>query len=82
MALWWIGNIVFLFVVIPLVVMLLNRVMRPAVEIKKYADDVLEHGVLLIATLDAVEALLETRQLVKQVGSGVDRYGRALQKIL
>ena len=82
MALWWVGNALFLVVIIPVVVLLLNRLMRPAVEIKRYADDVLEHGVLLIASLDAVEKLVETRDLVRQVGSGVARYGRALDKIL
>lgn len=82
MTLWWIGNIVFVAVIIPVVIMLLNRVLRPALEIGKYADDVLEHGVILIASLDATEELLKTRDLVKQVGAGVGRYGAALDRIL
>jgi hypothetical protein len=82
MTLWWIGNIVFLLVIIPVVIMLLNRVLRPAIEVKKYTDDVLEHGVLLIASLDATEELLKTRDLVKDVGAGVGRYGAALDRIL
>jgi hypothetical protein len=82
MTLWWIANIVFLAVIIPVVIMLLNRVLRPALEIGKYSDDVLEHGVILIASLDATEELLKTRDLVKQVGAGVGRYGAALDRIL
>jgi hypothetical protein len=82
MTLWWIANVIFLLVVIPVVLFLLNRVLRPAVEIRKYADDVLEHGVNAIAALDATEELLRTRDLVKQVGAGVGRYGQALARII
>ncbi len=82
MALWWIGNIIFVALIIPVVIMLLNRVLRPAAEIKKYTDDILEHGVILIASLDATEELLKTRDLVKEVGGGVGRYGAALDRIL
>jgi hypothetical protein len=78
---WWIGNAV-LAAVIPVVILLLNRVIRPAVEIRKYADDILEHGVGLSGTLDPVPALADTRDLVKQVGEGVSRYGAALDKLL
>ncbi|MFN2388980.1 MAG: hypothetical protein ABR575_05170 [Actinomycetota bacterium] len=82
MTLWWIGNIVFIGVIIPVVILLLNRVLRPAVEIGRYADDVLEHGVILIAHLDATDELVKTRDLVKKVGAGVGRYGAALERIL
>ena len=43
MWLWWIGNAVLLVAVVPVVLLLANRVMRPALEIKRYADDILEH---------------------------------------
>jgi hypothetical protein len=79
---WWLGNIVFLFLVIPVVILLLNRVLRPAIEIKKYADDILENGVLLTGELDAVPELLRTRDLVKQVGAGAARYVQAIDTIL
>lgn len=82
MILWWLGNAVFLLVIIPVVILLLNKVMRPVVEIGRYADDVLEHGVILIASLDATDELLKTRELVKKVGAGVGRYGAALDRIL
>ena len=42
---WWVGDAVLLFGVIPLVLFLLNRVLRPAREIGKYTADILDHGV-------------------------------------
>lgn len=79
---WWLGNIVFLFVVIPVVILLLNRVLRPAVEIRKYVDDVLENGVLLTGELDSVPELLRTRDLVKQTAAGAARYANAVDQLL
>lgn len=82
MVWWWIGNAVFLLVVIPLVVVLLNNLRRPVTEIRDYIDDTLEHGVLAIAALDAVEDLLETRDRVKDVKADVVRYGEALDRLI
>ena len=64
MWLWWVGNAVLLFVVVPVVVLLANRVLRPAVEVQRYADDILEHGVGLTVNLEPVPAVAETRALV------------------
>lgn len=82
MVWWWIGNAVFLLVVIPLVVLLLYNLRRPVIEIRDYIDDVLEHGVLAISALDAVEDLLETRDRIKDVKAGVVRYGDALDDLM
>lgn len=81
MVLWWIGNLVFLAVIIPVVVVLLNNLMEPIVEIKRYADDVLEHGVLLIAGLDAVDELQNTSNELVRVRDGVRSYGAALKQL-
>lgn len=81
MALWWFGNLIFLAVIIPVVVTLLNSLMEPIVEIRRYGDDVLEHGVLLIAALDAVDELETTRDTLAQVSSGVKSYGAALKQL-
>lgn len=80
MALWWIGNLIFLAVVIPVVVYLLNQLMEVIVEIGRYADDVLEHGVLLIANMDAIDQLEETGQLAAQTSQGVQAYADALKQ--
>lgn len=80
--LFWIGNAAFFLVIIPVVIHLLNGLMRPAVEIRKYADDVLENGVMLTGQLDVVPQLLTTRDLIRQVGAGANRYAGALQQVL
>ncbi len=82
MWLLWVGDGLLIFVVIPVVLLFLNRVLRPALEIKKYADDVLQHGVGLTGTLDAVPKLVETLKLTAAAKGLVGRYGAALEKIL
>lgn len=80
MALWWIANVVGFVVVIPLVIVLANRVIRQAREAARYADDILEHGVLLAGNLDAVPALVDTREHVRHVTAGASRYVAALER--
>ncbi len=82
MALWWIGNLVLLLVVGPVVLLLLNRVLRPVMEINNYANDVLEHGVALTGTLDAVPKLVTTCELSGAARLSVTRYGLALARLL
>ncbi len=82
MALWWIGNLLLLAVVIPVVLLLLNRVIRPAREIKNYADDVLDHGVKLTGTLDCIPVLATTCELTAAARLNVTRYGLALARML
>lgn len=45
------------------VVTLFNRVMTPAREIDRYAEDILAAGVAIARNLDAVDALEHTRDL-------------------
>lgn len=82
MILWWIGNLIFLFVIIPTVVILLNRLYRPTMEINAYANDILEHGVALTGTLDSVPKLVQTRQLAASARQAASRYGAALQRLM
>jgi len=81
-VLWWIGNAALAFVVIPLVLLLANRVLRPVMEIKEYADDILVHGVGLTGTLDAVPKLVKTKELTGAALGLVGRYGAALRRVL
>jgi hypothetical protein len=78
MVLWWIANAVALLVVVPVVILLANRVIRPAVEIDRYASDILEHGVGLTKNLEPVPALLETQALVEVAKGHAVRYVTAL----
>lgn len=82
MILWWIANIVALLVVIPLVILLANRIIRAGVEINHYADDILEHGVALSGNLDPVPALLDTRELVDTATGNAVRYVTALRPLV
>ena len=80
---WWlIGDILLIFVVAPVCVLFLNKVLRPVKEIYAYADDTLEHGVGITAQLDAVPKLARTRDLAGQARQAASRYGAALQRIL
>lgn len=82
MTLWWIANIIGFVVVIPLVIVLANRVIRQALEAARYADDILEHGVQLAGNLDPVPALASTREHVRRVTAGASRYVTALSRQL
>ena len=80
---WWlIGDILLIFVVAPVVILFLNKVLRPVKEIHAYADDTLEHGVGITAQLDAVPKLVRTRELAGQARRSTERYGAALQRLL
>lgn len=82
MVLWWIANLLLLLVVIPLVVVLLHRLRRPVLEIRRYAEDALEHGVLAIAELDAVDELVETRERIALLRTQVAAYGGSVARLL
>jgi hypothetical protein len=79
--LWWIANIVFVAVIIPVVILILIQVLTPIREIRAYADDIAEHGGLFGPHLDATAELAKTRDLVKEVNAGVVAYIQALDRI-
>ena len=82
MWLWWLANALILLVVVPLVVLLANRVIRPAVEIQAYSDDILEHGVNLTANVAPVPALVETDATVGDITGEAVRYVTALRRMV
>ena len=51
-SLWWIGNAILLFVVLPVVIALLNRVLAAVERIRAACDDILAHGVELLGEVD------------------------------
>jgi hypothetical protein len=82
-ALWWIGNAALLFVVLPVVIFLLNRVLAAVERIRGAADSTLGGGVALIGQLNGVpEALAETDQTIKAVTVGAVRYAGSVAKLL
>lgn len=77
MILWWIGNILLLVGVLTAAA-LAHRVIVRAREIRRYADDILVHGVGLTGTLDPLPALQDTRELVHDVAHRAGAYAEAL----
>ena len=83
MVLWWIGNVVLLVVVLPVVIFLLNRVLAALERIRGAADHVLSGGVALVGELDGVPAALATTDAtVKEVSVGAVRYAGSVAKLL
>jgi hypothetical protein len=83
MALWWIGNVILLVVVLPVVIYLLNRVLAALERIRGATDNILAGGVALIGELDGLpEALAVTDETVKEVSVGAVRYAGSVAKLL
>jgi hypothetical protein len=81
-VLWWIGVAALFLVVIPVVLVLAQRVITHISEIKGYADDVLAHGVAVTENLEPVPALLETRDLTKSVSGKFGQYVSTVNRLL
>lgn len=83
MTLWWIGNAVLFFVVVPVLVALLNRVLAALERIRGASDDILAGGVALTGELDDLpESLATTDQTIRDVASGAVRYAGSVAKLL
>ena len=82
MVWWWIGDVVLLLLVIPVVLFLLNKVLHPAQEIRKYVDDILDHGVALTGELESLTLLDTTRDLARQAVEPATRYVSAVEGLL
>lgn len=82
MVLWWIGNTLFLLVVIPVVVVLLQRLLGSAVDVEKHIDTIHGQAGGIVIAVDDVKALVPTRDAVKRVGAGLTRYVKAVDRLL
>jgi hypothetical protein len=83
MVLWWIGNVVLLLVVVPVLVALLNRVLAALERIRGAADETLAGGVRLIGELDEVpDQLAATDSTIREVSVGAVRYAGSVGKLL
>ncbi len=81
MILWWLGVTVYVLVIVPVVIVILNQVIRPALEIREYADDITRFGSQFGRHLDALRGLSATHERAKQVHADLERYGRALERM-
>jgi hypothetical protein len=83
MVLWWIGDAILLVAVLPVVIILLNRVLAALERIRAAADDILSGGVALVGELQGVpDALATTDQTIKDVATGAVRYAGSVAKLL
>lgn len=83
MTWWWIGNVVLLLVVVPVLVALLNRVLAALERIRGASDEILAGGVQLIGAVDRVpELLAETDETIDDVSVGAVRYAGSVGKLL
>jgi hypothetical protein len=80
---WWIGNLILIFVVLPIVVVLMKRIVTPVDRIRETVDGILYNGVILLGELDNVpELLAETDSTVKEVSIGATRYVKRVGHLL
>jgi hypothetical protein len=83
MVLWWIGNVILLVVVLPVVVFLLNRVLAALERIRAATDDILAGGVALVGELEGVpDALATTDRTVGEISVGAVRYAGSVARLL
>ena len=83
MVLWWIGNVILLVVVLPVVIWLLNRVLAAVERIRAATDDILAGGAALAGKLDGVtDALAVTDKTIEEVKVGAVRYAGSVAKLL
>jgi hypothetical protein len=82
MTLWWIGDLVLLLVVVPVVLYLLNGVLKAARSIVAPVRKIADVTAAASKDLDAVPLLLTTQDQVRQTVAGVANYGGSLDVII
>ncbi|HEY4008165.1 MAG TPA: hypothetical protein VGM60_23700 [Pseudonocardia sp.] len=82
MTLWWIGIAVLVLVVLPVVVLLLQRLSNAVGRIDTHVRKIHDQAGGLVVAVNDVAALVGTRDRVSRVGSGLTRYVNAVDRIL
>ncbi len=82
MTLWWIGNIVLLLVILPVVVYLLRGVLDAARSIVPPVQKIATVAAAGSKDLDAASLLLTTQDQVERTVAGLADYGGSLDVIL
>jgi len=82
MILWWIGDIVLLAVILPVVVYLLRGVLDAAKSIVPGVQEIAKVAAAGSKDLDAAALLLTTQDQVTKTVAGVANYGGSLDVIL
>jgi hypothetical protein len=82
MTLWWIGDIVLLVVILPVVIYLLNGVLKAARSVVPSVRQIADVAAAGSTDLDATALLLTTQDQVRQTVAGVAAYGGSLDVII
>jgi hypothetical protein len=82
MTLWWIGDVVLLVVVLPVVVILLNGVLKEARSIVPSVTGIGAAAAAGSRDLDAVPLLLTTQDEVRKTIEAAANYGGSLDVII
>jgi hypothetical protein len=82
MILWWIGDVILLVAIIPVVVYLLKGVLDAATSIVPSVEKIASVAAAGSKDLDATALLLTTQDQVAQTVAGVAEYGGSLDVIL
>jgi len=82
MKIWWFGNLLLFLLVVPAVLVLLNRTLTAVLDIQAHARNILANVVTLTGKLDEVpEELAVTDEVVEQVAAGALRYATGADKV-
>lgn len=82
-TLMWVANAILFFVVLPVVIALLNRLLIPVIRIRRATEAILGGGVHLMNQLDPVPGLLATTDTtVAAVAQGAVRYAGSAAQLL
>jgi hypothetical protein len=82
LTLWWIGDVVLLVVILPVVIYLLHGVLTTARSIVPSVRGIAGTAAKGSTDLDSAALLVTTREQVKQTVEGVAGYGGSLDVIL
>jgi hypothetical protein len=82
MTLWWIGDILLLVVILPVVIYLLNGVLTAARSIVPSVQEIATAAAAGSKDLDSAALLVTTQGQVEQTVAGVANYGGSLDVIL
>jgi hypothetical protein len=82
MILWWLGDLILLFVVLPIVIYLLAGVLRAAKKIPPTVGGISAVAAAGSRDLNAVPLLLTTQDQVIKTVAGVADYGSSLDVII
>ncbi len=82
MTLWWIGDVILLVVLLPVVVYLLSGVLKAAQSIVPSVRQIATVAAAGSKDLDSAALLVRTQEQVAQTVAGVANYGGSLDVIL